>query len=87
MAKKVKRNIEVLLVGAEITSLPERKLLKTRNLVCVDMIWPRAGVARKAAARADRQGPHRLARDEGLVRAHDGTVSRPGKLSPGEVTA
>ena len=51
MAKKVKRNIEVLLVGAEITSLPERKLLKTRNLVCVDMIWPRAGVARKAAAR------------------------------------
>ena len=51
MAKKVKRNIEVLLVGAEITSMPERKLLKTRNLVCVDMIWPRAGVARKAAAR------------------------------------
>ena len=30
---------------------------------------------------------HRLARDEGLVRAHDGAVSRPGQLSPGEVTA
>lgn len=43
--------------------------------------------ARKAAARADRQGPHRLARDEGLVRAHGGTVSRPGQLSSGQVTA
>ena len=47
----------------------------------------RRGRARKAAARADRQGPHRLARDEGLVRAHGGTVSRPGQLSPGQVTA
>lgn len=47
----------------------------------------RRGRARKAAARADRQGPHRLARDEGLVRAHGGTVSRPGQLSSGQVTA
>ena len=49
--------------------------------------YPGRGRACKAAARADRQGPHRLARDEGLVRAHDGAVPRPGKLSPGEVTA
>ncbi len=37
--------------------------------------YPGRGRACKAAARADRQRPHRLARDEGLVRAHDGTVS------------
>lgn len=51
MAKKTKKLIEVSLVKAELTSLPERKLLKSRNLVCVDMIWPRAGIARKSAAR------------------------------------
>ena len=51
MAKKVKKMLEVSLVNAELTSLPERKLLKSRNLVCVDMIWPRAGIARKSAAR------------------------------------
>lgn len=51
MAKKVKKLLEVSLVRAELTSLPERKLLKSRNLVCVDMIWPRAGIARKSAAR------------------------------------
>ena len=51
MAKRVKKMLEVSLVKAEITSLPERKLLKSRNLVCVDMIWPRAGIARKSAAR------------------------------------
>jgi hypothetical protein len=51
MAKKMKKMLEVSLVSAELTSLPERKLLKSRNLVCVDMIWPRAGIARKSAAR------------------------------------
>ncbi|MBQ3098674.1 MAG: hypothetical protein IJC66_11025 [Kiritimatiellae bacterium] len=51
MAKKMKKMLEVSLVNAELTSLPERKLLKSRNLVCVDMIWPRAGIARKSAAR------------------------------------
>jgi hypothetical protein len=51
MAKRVKKMLEVSLVKAEITSLPERKLIKSRNLVCVDMIWPRAGIARKSAAR------------------------------------
>ena len=38
-------------MNAELTSLPESKLPKSRNLVCVDMIWPRAGIARKSAAR------------------------------------
>lgn len=51
MASVVKKDVEILLVKAEITSLPERKLLKTRNLVCVDLVWPRKGVARKSAAR------------------------------------
>lgn len=51
MVKSVKRDVEILLVKAEITSLPERKLIKTRNLVCVDLVWPRKGVARKSAAR------------------------------------
>ena len=51
MAKKMKKMLEVSLVDVELTSLPERKLLKSRNLVCVDMIWPRAGIARKSAAR------------------------------------
>jgi hypothetical protein len=51
MARRVKRMLEVSLVKVELSSLPERKLLKSRNLVCVDMIWPRAGIARKSAAR------------------------------------
>ena len=51
MAKRVKKMLEVSLVRAELASLPERKLLRSRNLVCVDMIWPRAGIARKSAAR------------------------------------
>jgi hypothetical protein len=51
MVKSVKKDVEILLVKAEITSLPERKLIKTRNLVCVDLVWPRKGVARKSAAR------------------------------------
>ena len=51
MPKRVKKDIEVLLVKAELTALPERKLLKSRNLVCVDLVWPRSGIARKSAAR------------------------------------
>ena len=51
MANSVKKDIEILLVKAEVTSLPERKLIKTRNLVCVDLVWPRKGIARKSAAR------------------------------------
>ena len=51
MAKRVKKMLEVSRVKATLESLPERKLLKSRNLVCVDMIWPRAGIARKSAAR------------------------------------
>ena len=66
-------------VVAESALVPQGKIIPPETLV--------AGVPRKAAARADRQRPHRLARDEGLVRAHGGTVSRPGQLSSGQVTA
>lgn len=51
MAKHVKKDIEILLVEARFTSLPERKLAKSRNLVCADLIWPRPGIARKSVAR------------------------------------
>lgn len=66
-------------IVAESALVPQGKIIPPETLV--------AGEGGKAAARADRQGPHRLARDEGLVRAHGGTVSRPGQLSSGQVTA
>ncbi len=46
-----KKSIELLLVKAELTGIPERRLLKSRNLGSVDLIWPRTGIARKSAAR------------------------------------
>ena len=49
--KNRKLPLEILLVGAEISSLPERRLLKSRNLFAADLIWPRTGVARKSSAR------------------------------------
>jgi len=46
-----KSAIEVTLVKAELDGVPEKRLLKSRNLGCVDLVWPRTGVARKSAAR------------------------------------
>ena len=51
MAKKGKIALEILLESIEISSLPMRRLLRSRNLLSVDLIWPRTGVARKSAAR------------------------------------
>lgn len=51
MAGRTKKDVEILLVKIEFTALPERKLLKSRNLACVDLVWPRTGIARKSAAR------------------------------------
>lgn len=51
MAAKTKRLIEVLLVECEMTGVPEKQLAKSRNLGVVDMIWPRAGIAKRTAAR------------------------------------
>ena len=49
--KKTKVALEVLLVRAELKGVPERALPKSRNMVQVDMIWPRPGVAKKSAMR------------------------------------
>ncbi len=46
-----KRAVEILLVKATLTGVPERRLIKSRNLGAVDLVWPRTGVARKSAAR------------------------------------
>ena len=48
--KETKRTLEFTLVRAELTASPEKRLLRT-NLICVDLIWPRAGIAKKSAAR------------------------------------
>ncbi len=52
MAAKVSKTaVEILLVKAQLTGVPEKRLLKSRNLGTVDLIWPRTGVAKKSAAR------------------------------------
>ncbi len=50
-----KKTIEVLLVAANITGAGFQKILaKSRNLLTVDLIWPRASIARKTVAREAR---------------------------------
>ena len=51
MAKRAKVNIEFLLVRAELKGVPEKVLLKSRNIGQVDLIWPRATIAKKSGAR------------------------------------
>lgn len=51
MAKSVKTSVEIMLKSVRLASLPERRVPKSRNLLCLDLIWPRTGVARKSAAR------------------------------------
>lgn len=46
-----KKAVEILLVKAELTGVPEKRLLKSRNVGVVDLVWPRAGIARKSSAR------------------------------------
>ena len=48
---KDKRAFEVMLVSADIKSGLQKLLLKSRNLITVDLVWPRAGVAKKSASR------------------------------------
>jgi hypothetical protein len=51
-AKSTKRTIEVLLVRAHIGGAGFQRILrKSRNLLTVDLIWPRASIARQTAAR------------------------------------
>ena len=51
MASRTKANIEFLLVKAELKGIPEKGLLKSRNIGQVDLIWPRAAIAKKSGAR------------------------------------
>ena len=48
---KKKTAVEILLVKAVLSGVPEKRLIKSRNLGSIDLIWPRVGVARKSAAR------------------------------------
>ena len=49
--KRTKANIEFLLVKAELKGVPEKGLLRSRNIGQVDLIWPRAAIAKKSGAR------------------------------------
>jgi len=49
--KRTKANIEFLLVKAELKGIPEKGLLRSRNIGQVDLIWPRAAIAKKSGAR------------------------------------
>ena len=51
MIKRVKVNLEFLLVKAELKGVPEKGLLRSRNIGQVDLIWPRAAIAKKSGAR------------------------------------
>jgi len=41
--RKTKVGLEVLLVRAEVRGVPEKTLLKSRNMVYVDIVWPQSG--------------------------------------------
>ena len=51
MIKRVKVNLEFLLVKAELKGIPEKGLLRSRNIGQVNLIWPRAAIAKKSGAR------------------------------------
>ena len=50
-AKRTKANLEFLLVKAELKGVPEKGLPRSRNIGQVDLIWPRAAIAKKSGAR------------------------------------
>ena len=47
----MKTPVEITLKTLSLTSLPEKTLLISRNLLTVEMIWPKAGTPRKSATR------------------------------------
>ncbi len=52
MAKNEKRAFEILLSAAKLTDARLQKiLLKSRNLLAVDLIWPRSAIAKRTASR------------------------------------
>ena len=49
--KRTKVNVEFQLVRAELKGVPEKALLKSHNIGQIDLIWPRATIAKKSGAR------------------------------------
>ncbi len=49
--RRTKVNVEFLLVKAEIKGVPEKALLKSRNIGQIDLVWPRSAIAKKSGAR------------------------------------
>ena len=47
----MKSTFEITLKSLSITGIPEKALLISRNLLTVEMIWPKAGTPRKSATR------------------------------------
>ena len=47
----MKTSVEITLKSLAITSIPEKALLISRNLLTVEMIWPKVGTPRKSATR------------------------------------
>ena len=47
----MKTTFEITLKSLSITGIPEKALLISRNLLTVEMIWPKAGTPRKSAMR------------------------------------
>ena len=47
----MKSTFEITLKSLNITGIPEKALLISRNLLTVEMIWPKAGTPRKSATR------------------------------------
>ena len=47
----MKTTVEITLKSLNITGVPEKALLISRNLLTVEMIWPKAGTPRKSATR------------------------------------
>ena len=47
----MKTSVEITLKSLSLTSIPEKALLISRNLLTVEMIWPKVGTPRKSATR------------------------------------
>lgn len=47
----MKTSVEITLKSLSLTSTPEKALLVSRNLLTVEMIWPKVGTPRKSATR------------------------------------
>jgi len=47
----MKTTVEITLKSLSLSAIPEKALLISRNLLTVEMIWPKAGTPRKSATR------------------------------------